>query len=47
MTELVCIVCPKGCRLIVKEDDNYRVPGMAAKGGRSMPWRSFKTPSAP
>lgn len=27
MTELICIVCPKGCHIKVDEDKNYEVSG--------------------
>ena len=27
MKELVCIVCPRGCRLQVDEDNGYAVTG--------------------
>ena len=28
MTELTCIVCPKGCRLNVDEENGFLVTGM-------------------
>lgn len=33
MTELICIVCPKGCHLTVDEADGYRVSGYGCKRG--------------
>lgn len=33
MRELVCIVCPKGCRLHVDENDDYRVTGFGCQRG--------------
>lgn len=33
MRELVCIVCPKGCRLHVDENDAYKVTGNACARG--------------
>ena len=33
MTELVCIVCPKGCRLHVDEKNGYKVTGNSCPRG--------------
>lgn len=33
MRELVCIVCPKGCRLHVDEDNDYAVTGFGCQRG--------------
>lgn len=33
MTELICIVCPKGCHLHVDEDNNFSVKGNACARG--------------
>lgn len=33
MTELICIVCPNGCRLRVDEENGYRVSGNACPRG--------------
>ncbi|MBN1775681.1 MAG: DUF1667 domain-containing protein [Clostridiales bacterium] len=33
MIELTCIVCPKGCRLRVDENDGYKVTGNACPRG--------------
>ena len=33
MKELICIVCPKGCRLTVDEENGYKVSGNSCKRG--------------
>lgn len=33
MKELICIVCPNGCRLRVEEENNYRVTGNGCPRG--------------
>ena len=33
MTELICIVCPKGCRLSVDEENGYSVSGHSCPRG--------------
>ena len=33
MKELICIVCPKGCRLRVDENDGYKVTGNTCPRG--------------
>ena len=33
MTELICIVCPRGCRLKVDEDNNFKVTGNECERG--------------
>lgn len=33
MTELICIVCPKGCHLYVDEKDGYKVSGNSCARG--------------
>ena len=33
MKQLVCIVCPKGCRLTVEEGEEFRVTGNACPRG--------------
>ena len=30
MTSIICITCPKGCRLSVDEENGYKVPGRTA-----------------
>ena len=36
MKELICIVCPKGCRLHVDENDGYKVDRKQLPPGRRM-----------
>lgn len=33
MTQLTCILCPKGCRLRVEEENDYRVSGNSCERG--------------
>jgi len=33
MTELICIVCPKGCHLLVDEQNDYKVTGQGCARG--------------
>ena len=33
MTELICITCPKGCHLLVDEENGYTVTGNACPRG--------------
>lgn len=35
MRELVCIVCPKGCRLHVDEENEYKVTGNSCPRGEA------------
>lgn len=35
MKEFVCIVCPKGCRLFVDEDNGYAVAGQGCPRGEA------------
>lgn len=35
MKELVCIVCPRGCRLTVDEDNGYAVTGNSCPRGEA------------
>ncbi len=35
MRELVCIVCPKGCRLHVDEENGYKVTGNSCPRGEA------------
>ena len=35
MKELICIVCPKGCRLRVDEDQGYAVTGQGCSRGEA------------
>lgn len=34
MTELICIVCPKGCHLKVEEENGYNVSGASCARGQ-------------
>ena len=33
MTNLICIVCPKGCHLTVDEDNDFKVTGYSCERG--------------
>lgn len=33
MTEMICIVCPRGCRISVDEENNFAVAGNACPRG--------------
>ena len=33
MTEMICIVCPKGCHLKVDEENGYKVTGVGYGSG--------------
>lgn len=33
MTEMICIVCPKGCHLKVDEENDYKVTGATCEKG--------------
>ncbi len=35
MTELVCIICPKGCTLLVDEENDFSVCGQGCKRGEA------------
>jgi len=35
MTELICIVCPRGCHLKVDEENGYRVTGNSCARGEA------------
>ncbi len=43
--ELVCIVCPKGCRLHVDEDNNYSVTGNSCPRGAEYGHHEIKNPT--
>ena len=45
MKELVCIVCPKGCRLKVDEENNYTVTGNACPRGAEYGHNEIKNPT--
>ena len=42
MTELICIVCPKGCHLKVDEENGYKVTGNGCPRGAA--WREGTNP---
>lgn len=45
MKELVCIVCPKGCRLHVDEENNYSVTGNSCPRGAEYGHNEIKNPT--
>ena len=45
MKELVCIVCPKGCRLKVDEANDYAVTGNACARGAEYGHNEIKNPT--
>jgi len=45
MKELICIVCPKGCRLQVDEANNYSVTGNACERGAEYGHNEIKNPT--
>ena len=45
MKELVCIVCPKGCRLQVDEDDGFAVTGNSCPRGAEYGKNELKNPT--
>ena len=45
MKELVCIVCPKGCRLKVDENNDYAVTGNACERGAVYGHNEIKNPT--
>lgn len=45
MTELICIVCPKGCHLKVDEDNNYKVTGNSCKRGEEYGKKELTNPT--
>lgn len=44
MTDLICIVCPKGCRLTVDEQNGYAVTGNTCYRGREYGQAELKNP---
>ena len=44
MKELVCIVCPKGCRLHVDEENGYAVTGNSCPRGAEYGHNEIKNP---
>ena len=45
MKELVCIVCPKGCRLHVDEENDYAVTGNSCPRGAVYGHNEIKNPT--
>ena len=45
MAELICIVCPKGCSLIVDENNNYRVTGHSCERGEEYGREEMENPT--
>ena len=45
MKELVCIVCPKGCRLHVDEENGYTVTGNSCPRGAEYGHNEIKNPT--
>lgn len=45
MKELVCIVCPKGCRLHVDEENDYSVTGNSCPRGAAYGHNEIKNPT--
>lgn len=45
MKNLVCIVCPKGCRLTVDEENNFAVTGNACPRGAEYGHNEIKNPT--
>lgn len=45
MKELVCIVCPKGCRLHVDEENNYAVTGNSCPRGAEYGHHEISNPT--
>ncbi len=35
MTQITCILCPKGCRLKVDEENDYKVTGYSCEKGKA------------
>ena len=44
MTNLICIVCPKGCHLAVDEDNNYEVTGFGCARGVDYGKKELQSP---
>lgn len=45
MTELICIVCPKGCHLHVDEQNNYAVTGNSCEKGAAYGKKELVNPT--
>ena len=45
MTDLICIVCPKGCHLIVDEENGYKVTGNGCPRGAAYGEKELVNPT--
>ena len=45
MTELICIVCPKGCHLTVDEAHNFEVSGYGCPRGKEYGHKELTNPT--
>lgn len=45
MTEVICIVCPKGCHLKVDENNNYAVTGFGCERGIAYGQKELTNPT--
>ena len=45
MTELTCIVCPKGCRLNVDEENGFLVTGYGCSRGKEYGHKELTAPT--
>ena len=45
MTELICIVCPRGCHLKVDEENGYAVTGNTCKRGEEYGKKELTNPT--
>ena len=45
MTELTCIVCPKGCRLNVDEENGFLVTGYGCPRGKEYGHKELTAPT--
>ena len=45
MTDLVCIVCPRGCRLKVDEENGYKVTGNSCPRGAAYGEKELVNPT--
>ena len=45
MTELICIVCPKGCHLKVDEENGYAVTGNSCERGAAYGKKELVNPT--
>lgn len=45
MTDLICIVCPKGCHLHIDENDDYKVTGNGCLRGEEYGKKELTSPT--